>query len=228
MLMYDTLPRGKVSYMTKTTLRSGRDSLFVPTVHDSSMLHRPVLAQPDSAPLDMPGLLEVLAHNSARPRYAFMVLNLIAKAAGANGSAGPDVVQGGAVTPLRDWLCDALTPMGHREPGRIVLAHKVRQDLAAAGSLPADPDEAERLVDEETRSRIRTSSKTNISRAVSDLVRAGMIVRHYQGYRVDHHNRGAQRQAVYTLTPVARRLLKADPQPVTAPPPMRQASLPLV
>lgn len=175
----------------------------------------------------MPGLLEVLAHNSARPRYAFMVLNLIAKAAGPNGRAGPDVVQGGAVTALRDWLCDALTPMGHREPGRIALAHRVRQDLEAAGSLPSDPEAAERLVETETRTRIRTSSKTNISRAVSDLVRAGMLVRHYQGYRVDHHNRGAQRQAVYTLTPVARRLLKAEPLPTAAAPPMRQASLPL-
>lgn len=226
MLNYDTLPRGKVSYTTKTIRFALRDSLFVLSVHDSSMLHGPVQAQPDSAPLDMPGLLEVLAHNSARPRYAFMLLNLIAKAAGPNGRAGPDVVQGGAVTPLRDWLCDALTPMGHREPGRIALAGRVRQELEAAGSLPKDADEAARLVEAETRTRIRASSKTNISRAVSDLVRAGMLIRHYQGYRVDHHNRGAQRQAVYTLTPVARRLLKAD-APVVAPAQMRQTSLPL-
>jgi hypothetical protein len=195
-------------------------------MHDSSMLHEPLHARPDNTPLDMAGLLEILAHNAARPRYAFMVLNLIARAARPNGSAGPDVVQGGALIPLRDWLCDALTPMGHREPGRIALALRVRRDLEAAGSLPAEPEEAERVVEAETRARIRTSSKTNISRAVSDLVRAGMIVRHYQGYRVDHHNRGAQRQAVYTLTPVARRLLQPHSPPATVAPPMRQASLP--
>ena len=54
------------------------------------------------------------------------------------------------VTLLRDWFprC-ASTPMGHRESGRIALAHRVRQDFAAA-VVSADPDEAERLVDRET------------------------------------------------------------------------------
>lgn len=37
----------------------------------------------------------------------------------------------------------------------------------------------------------------------SDLVKAGLVRRHYQGYRVDHHNRGAQREAVYTITEAA-------------------------
>src|SRR3546814_5750889 len=53
-----------------------------------------------------------------------------------------------------------------------------------------------------------TAGRANVSRAVSDLVRAGMLHRHYQGYRVDHYNRGARRQAVYTLSRVARELLQ--------------------
>jgi len=45
---------------------------------------------------------------------------------------------------------------------------------------------------------------------VSELVRAGLVKRHYQGFRVDHHNRGAKRQAVYVVTdPVMRALSRA-------------------
>lgn len=175
----------------------------------------PINDRTDNQALDLPGLLEVLAHSSARPRYAFMVLNLIAKAASANGRAGPCVFQNGGAVPLRDWLCDALTPMGHRDPRRQALGERVRVDLMEAGKLPDDPALAERVIDEEVRAQVRASGKTNISRAVSDLVRVGMLHRHYQGYRVDHHNRGGQRQAVYTLSAVAKSLLKPEaPAPV--------------
>jgi len=54
------------------------------------------------------------------------------------------------------------------------------------------------------------------------MVAAGLLRRHYQGYRVDHHNRGAQRQAVYTLTGLARILIAPAtpvPLPAAAPPP---------
>ena len=63
------------------------------------------------------------------------------------------------------------------------------------------------MIDTEVRGRLRQSGRSNISRAVSDLVRAGLVRRHYQGYAVDHHNRGAQRQAVYQVTDLARRAL---------------------
>lgn len=169
----------------------------------------------------MPGLMTVLAHTSARPRYAFMVLNLIAEVAGPDGSAGPLVANGGDHMPLRDWLCDALAPMGHRDPRRIALTDRVRTDLAQAGLLPKSAEESDRLVDEEVRNRVRTASKSNLSRAVSELVRAGLLHRHYQGFRVDHRNRGAQRQAVYTLSPATRGLLGrtgAVPAPLPASP----------
>jgi hypothetical protein len=61
------------------------------------MFHQPDLfdvAQSDrdalARGLDLPGIVERIADVSPRPRYAFIVLNLIAKAANkANGSAGP-------------------------------------------------------------------------------------------------------------------------------------------
>lgn len=157
--------------------------------------------------MDLPGVLERLAGSSSRPRYAFMVLNLIARAAGRNGKAGPYVREGAAVIPIRDWLSDALAPMAQRDPRRLALAASVREALASAGTLPLDGDEADRAVDAEVRDRMRRSARTNVSHAVSELVKAGLLERHYAGYRVDHHNRGAQRQAVYVLTGEARAAL---------------------
>ncbi len=187
------------------------------------MLQTRFTTESDARPLDMPGLVELLSQSSSRPRYAYMILDLIAKIAGPNGSAGPLVVHGGNATPIREWLCDALAPMGSSYPRRLALAARVREEMETAGILPQDPVEAERIVDVEVRERVRASGKTNVSRAVSDLVRAGILRRHYQGYRVDHHNRGAQRQAVYTLSPLAQKLLQVNRPAGMASP--RQGSL---
>ena len=159
-------------------------------------------------PVNMPTMMEALAQNSARPRYAFMVLNLIASIAGPDGRAGPLVVTDGSAATIRDWLCDALAPMGSRDPRRLALADRVQSELFIDGRLPADAAAAKTIIDDELRQRIRTAGKANVSSAVSDLVRAGLLHRHYQGYRVDHYNRGARRQAVYTLSRVARELLQ--------------------
>lgn len=61
------------------------------------------------------------------------------------------------------------------------------------------------------RGRIRISTKTNLSRAVSEIVRAGLVRRHYAGFRVDHQNRGGHRHVVYTLAGQARCLLHPAP-----------------
>jgi hypothetical protein len=179
------------------------------------MFHQPDLFEaappPDTtvaAPFDMPDLIERIADVSSRPRYAFMVLNLIAKVAGGNsGSAGPYVLEESRRVPLRDWLCDSLVAMAKRDPRRLAIVAEVRDALAADADLPRDPDELARLVDDKVKERVRRSGRSNVSRAVSDLVRAGLVRRHYQGYRVDHHNRGAQREAVYTIMPAAARAL---------------------
>jgi hypothetical protein len=175
------------------------------------MFHQPDLfdtAQTDrDAPargLDLPEIIERIANVSPRPRYAFMVLNLIAKAANtANGSAVPYVFENDRRIPLRDWLCDSLVPMARRDARRRTIVTEVTATLTARNALPSDRGEAARIVDAEVRERVRRSGRCNVSRAVSDLVRAGLIRRHYQGFRVDHRNRGAQREAVYTITDAA-------------------------
>ncbi len=165
-------------------------------------------AAPQAAPaLDLPGLLDRLTSVCERPRYSFMVLNLIAQASAQSGSAGPYVREGDRLVPVRDWLCDALVPVARRDPRRLAIADKVRAELEQRNELPADAAVAARLITAEVQKRIRLSGRTNVSRAVSELVKAGLMQRHYQGYRVDHHNRDAQRQAVYTITDEVRRAL---------------------
>src|ERR1700712_2314084 len=157
-----------------------------------------------AAPLNLPALIERIAGVSLRPRYAFMVLNLIAKAAGANSvSAGPYVFEADRRITLRDWLCDSLVPMAQRDPRRLRIVEEVKTALLEQNALPRDRIEADRVIASEVKERVRRSGRCNVSRAVSDLVRAGLVRRHYQGFWVDHHNRGAQREAVYTITPAA-------------------------
>lgn len=170
-------------------------------------------------------LLDRLAQVSTRPRYAFMLLSLIAEVADQTGQAGPFIAVANNRVLLRDWLCDALTPMGRRDPKRQARAARVRNELADKGLLPVDPALAHAVIEEEVHERVRASGKTNLSRAVTELVNADLLKRHYHGYSVDHLNRGAQRPAVYTLAGRARCLLgrKAAPSKNI----VRQGELPL-
>lgn len=147
--------------------------------------------------IDVSGILRTLAVHSGRPRYTFMVLNLISEAAGSSGSVGPMVASKIGPLPVRDWLSDALAPLSEQDRRRAVLAARVADDLA--DELPEDPQAASRMLAAEIEARVRRSGKTNVSRAVSDLVRAGLLRRHYAGWCKNHANRGAQRHAVYTV-----------------------------
>ena len=158
-------------------------------------------------PLSTAGILDRLTAICERPRYNFMLLTLIAEVSPPNGGAGPYVRTGDQDVAIRDWLCDAMNPVGRREPRRLCLMAKVREEFAAAGTLPEDRQSAEQVVEAEVGRRLRQSGRTNVSRGVSELVRAGLLNRHYQGDYVDHHNRGGQRQAVYTMTEETRRAL---------------------
>lgn len=81
--------------------------------------------------------------------------------------------------PVRDWMCDALMLIARRSASR-----KKCVGACAVWAVGCRP-------------------------AVSDLVRAGLVHRHYQGFRVDHHNRGAHREAVCTIAEDARPALDA-------------------
>lgn len=76
----------------------------------------------EQAPINVSTILNRLSEHSRRPRYAFMVLNLISEAAGPSGSVGPDIVKEGVLLTVRDWLSDALAPMAERDQRRRKLA----------------------------------------------------------------------------------------------------------
>lgn len=161
-----------------------------------------------AAPSDLPAILERLAATCDRPRYSFMVLNLIAQASARTGHAGPWIDLGSERLAVRDWLSRALSPVARREHQRTAMMARAARDLAAAGQLPKDPAQRDSAIAEEMERRLLHSRRTNVSRAVSELVRAGLVQRHYHGYRVDHVNRGAQRQAVYTIRQEVRLALQ--------------------
>lgn len=216
---HDTLSAGKVSKQTSGRLRCelGKASQKGFTrVMVCALLNRVMFLDRIHPPADMAELLAEVAKLSSRPRYAFMLLSLIAQQSRSDGSAGPYVQSGEGLVAIRDWLSDALAPMGARDPRRSALHLRVRTELMASGQLPADPTEQEQAIAARVKEQVRAVGKCNLSRVVSELVNAGLLKRHYQGYCVDHHNRGAQRQAVYTLSGAARVLLRNQAAAQTA------------
>ena len=157
--------------------------------------------------LALPDLVERVSQVSKRPRYVLLILSLIAKAAGENGSLGPYVRSEADPVPVRDWRCQAMAPLANRDCRRTAMIAAVRSELLAKADPSESAGDLAQQQDEEIEARILRSGRTNVSRAVSDLVRAGLLNRHYQGYRVDHPNRGAQREAVYTIAPEVRMAL---------------------
>lgn len=171
-------------------------------------LFEPITSAPPTAAL--PDLVERVSQVSKRPRYVLLVLNLIAKAAGDDGSLGPYVASGTGAVPVRDWLCQALAPLANRDCRRRAMIAAVQSQVRGRAGTAHSTDDLVQQQDDEIAARILRSGRTNVSRAVSDLVRAGLLQRHYQGYRTDHPNRGAQREVVYTIAQDIRLALAGD------------------
>ena len=148
----------------------------------------------------------VLAEVSKRPRYAFLVLQLVAEAADGRGQAGPYVFRDGRPALLREWLCGQLLPMSEQQGRRGAL--RARVEVAIKDQLTGDERADAALVDQAVSEQVQMVGRANVSRAISDLVRAGLMSRHYAGYATNHSNRGGGRHAVYVVKPVAMHLLR--------------------
>lgn len=139
----------------------------------------------------------LLARASRRPRYAFLVLQLIAELADDRGQAGPYVECKGKAVLLRDWLCDQLLPISEQPVRRSALRERVKSSLAGSltGNDESDAGRIEQAIDEQ----VRAVGRANVSRAVSELVKAGIVSRFYKGYATNHANQGGGRNVVYVL-----------------------------
>jgi hypothetical protein len=144
------------------------------------------------------GIFAILAKVSKRPRYAFLVLQLVTEAADEEGRAGPYVHLSQSPTTLRDWLCRQLLPLSDQGGKRAALRHRVEASLrhALTGNAMVDRE----LTDQAVEEQILSVGRANVSRAISDLVRAGLVTRYYSGYATNHHNRGGGRHAVYVVS----------------------------
>jgi hypothetical protein len=146
-------------------------------------------------------VIALLAEHSARPRYAFLVLQLIADAIDGRGRAGPFIERGNITYTIRDWLVAGLMPLSNRDGRREAMRERVTTQLAA--QLTGDPKQDQAMIEQELGEQARNVGRQNVSRAISDLVKAGLVTRHYAGYATNHVNRGAGRHAVYILSPLA-------------------------
>jgi hypothetical protein len=158
-----------------------------------------------------------LARVSNRPRYAFLVLQLVTEAANAQGRAGPFVRHGEGVMLLRDWLCIQLLPMSEQGGRRAALRVRIIENLQ--GMLTGELAHDKLLIDDAVEEQVLAVGRANVSRAISDLVRAGFLSRHYAGYATNHANRGGGRHAVYvvemgTLVALGKSVPYAQPRPL--------------
>ena len=117
------------------------------------------------------GIYAVLAEVSSRPRYAFLVLQLVSEAADGRGQSGP-------------FVC--------------------REGNELSGDEARDAAQIDQAVEEQ----VLAVGRANVSRAISDLARAGLVTRHYAGYATNHRNRGGGRHAVYVVNPGVLKLLR--------------------
>ena len=152
------------------------------------------------------GIYAVLAEVSSRPRYAFLVLQLVAEAADGRGQAGPFVCRDGKSTLLRDWLCTQLLPLSEQNGRRAALRARVAASLE--NELTGDEAGDAARIDLAVEEQVLAVGRANVSRAISDLVRGGLVTRHYAGYATNHRNRGGGRHAVYVVNPGVLKLLR--------------------
>ena len=168
--------------------------------------------------------LVCLSQASSRPRYAFLVLQLIAELADERGHAGPFVKTEGRAVLLREWLCDQLLPMSERPGRRASLRRRV--EVAMAGSLSGNPELDAQRIEQAVDDQVRAVGRANVSRAVSELVKAGIVSRFYQGFATNHAHQGGGRNVVYVVKPEVLQLLpKARSETIgvamsAAPPPI--------
>ena len=141
-----------------------------------------------------------LAKLSARPRYAFLVLQLVTEVSDAWGRAGP-LVHRGETSPmfLRDWLCTQLLPMSERDGRRSAMRARIVDGLR--DQLTGDINHDEAMIETAVEEQVLAVGRANVSRAISDLVKAGFLSRYYAGYATNHGNRGGGRHAVYVVQP---------------------------
>jgi len=90
-------------------------------------------------------------------------------------------------------------------------------EAALRPSLTGEPELDDPRIEQAVEEQVLAVGRANVSRAISDLVRAKLMTRHYAGYATNHHNRGGGRHVVYVVEPWVLRLLRRTPEPRPTP-----------
>jgi hypothetical protein len=166
----------------------------------------------ETAPLTVSEILERLARNSRRPRYALMVLTLLSEAADRRGQAGPFVEVEGQRLPVRLWLGGTLAKMSAHHKRRADMRERINQTMAAAPHDATSDSEIATKLEQRVTERARDVGGANISRAVTDLVRCGLVTRQYVGNWTRHARKGGHRHAAYVVSQDALAALRRGAQ----------------
>lgn len=202
--MMDRAATDKVSRTTSELEWGGQRICEIHKRFEPWQIHLMYSSAPNERP-DIGSILHALAQSSRRPRYAFMVLGLIAEAARPDGRAGPWVADtDGVPQPLREWVAGKLVPLAAHDRRRATLRRKVEERLGPRASDAA-------LVAAALEEEALAVGKANVSRAVSDLVKAGFVRRYYAGRVKGHQNRGGGRHAVYIVSPPVLNAMRSRP-----------------
>lgn len=143
-------------------------------------------------------ILDQLSMASKRPRYAFMVLNLLAEQASDSGRVGPAIELDGEDLTVRDWVATKLSRMAAGAGKRAKVEERVREALQ--DQLPPDLLEAQAMIDRRVNAKVRASGADNLSRVLGELEAAGYLTRFYEGDITRHHNRGGRRLLVVVVS----------------------------
>lgn len=104
--------------------------------------------------------------------------------------------------PLLDSLAKQLLPLAAHDRRRTSLRAKVAAQFSSEDAAAIDVALAKEAL---------AIGRANVSRAMSDLVRAGLVRRHYAGRVTDHANRGGRRMAVYAVEPPILNAIRSRP-----------------
>lgn len=154
--------------------------------------------------LDLSTILERLHEVSGRPRFAFQVLSLLSEAADRRGQAGPYVVADGQEIPIREWLGHQVSKTSRKHYRRYAMRARICEALSVNEKVEETDAQVDRLVG----ARATVAGGANVSRAVTDLEKCGLVRRYYKGEHIDHVRKGGRRHAVYVVMPEAMAALK--------------------
>lgn len=165
-------------------------------------------------PTDLAALFSRIDSASKRPTFSRQLVLIMGTLADHEGKLGPEITVGEGCYPVTEGLARILkcgtSHDGKAERSMDRIRGDIRLKAEQDGEELSDAD-LQKAVEEQYLAQSLKGMESNISRTMTELEDIGVIQRYYQGNFTAHHNRGAQRQAVYGLSQATRTALTRSP-----------------